>query len=376
MPGKNGKVHLLRIIFCLFVILFHIGRDLPSGQDFATHGYIGVEFFFIVGGILMGRSLESAWRQESSGRDIGTRSGSFLWRKVKAVLPYHLFFYGLMFVVHALNGRHLTLTFFMDKLPGLFFLNYFGLHGSTGTGTVLKLEWYLGSMFLAVAIIYPIALKCGRAFTRWAAPIIGLLILCFMMVTQGKLSGIELWDHVIWHAHLRAIAETLIGLVCHEISVLLARRGTPAGGADSGGSAGSGGFRTWQRVLLFLIEWGCYAGAAAYVFSDLSDIYEMHIFCLLAVGLTISFSGQSILGNSRVFNNRLCYFLGDISLPLYLGQNVARRLLIPRFPEWSTPQLILVIVICDLLIGTACLLVWRAVSQRFRERRAEKEAAA
>ena len=76
MSGKNGKVHLLRIIFCLFVILFHIGRDLPAGQEFAAHGYIGVEFFFIVGGILMGRSLESAWRQERSGRDIGTRSGS------------------------------------------------------------------------------------------------------------------------------------------------------------------------------------------------------------------------------------------------------------------------------------------------------------
>ena len=89
------------------------------------------------------------------------------------------------------------------------------------------------------------------------------------------------------------------------------------------------------------------------------------MFSLLAVGLTISFSGQSLLGNSRIFNNNICYFLGDISLPVYLGQNVARRLLMPRLPGLGIPQLVLIIVICDFVIGAAAFLAWRAVSSRY-----------
>ena len=386
MPGKNGKIQLLRIVFCLAVILFHIGKDLPSWQAFAVHGYIGVEFFFLVTGVLMGKSLAKTRDQEmlsgaagsgsvtgNSGNsgtqisDLGTESAKFLWKKIKAVLPYHFLFYGLMFLVYAANGRQYSLTYLLDKLPGLFFLHYLGFHGSNGTGTILGLEWYLCSMFLAIAIIYPLARKFGRAFTRWAAPIIGLLILCYMMMARGQLSGSDIWDTVIWHPHLRAIAEICIGLACYEAAAEIARRGqsTPRSGNAVPGTPSAPGFRLWQRLLLTLIEWGCYAAVIAYVFSSLSVVYEIHMFSLLAVGLTISFSGQSLLGNSRIFNNNICYFLGDISLPVYLGQNVARRLLIPRLPGLGTPQLVLIIVICDLVIGAAAFLAWRAVSSRY-----------
>lgn len=68
--GKNGKVELLRFFFCIAVLLFHeqkyiLGEaSLEHGVHFALfpHGSIGVEFFFVLSGVLMAKSILPADR--------------------------------------------------------------------------------------------------------------------------------------------------------------------------------------------------------------------------------------------------------------------------------------------------------------------------
>ena len=48
MEKKNYTIDLLRFIFCIVIMLFHISGEI-EGTPF-NFGYMGVEFFFIVTG--------------------------------------------------------------------------------------------------------------------------------------------------------------------------------------------------------------------------------------------------------------------------------------------------------------------------------------
>ncbi len=56
---KNGKIELLRFVFALTVVIFHLNVDWYNhGLQLMYHGNMGVEFFFLVSGFLMARSIQ------------------------------------------------------------------------------------------------------------------------------------------------------------------------------------------------------------------------------------------------------------------------------------------------------------------------------
>ncbi len=51
---RNGKIELMRFVFCISILLYHINSDLWDGKkllsdniSFFAHGRTGVEFFFL-----------------------------------------------------------------------------------------------------------------------------------------------------------------------------------------------------------------------------------------------------------------------------------------------------------------------------------------
>ena len=70
--GRNGNIDLMRFVFCLIIILYHINNRLdlnpPFGLSekyfsFCGEGRIGVEFFFIVSGYLLAVTAKKTIRQ-------------------------------------------------------------------------------------------------------------------------------------------------------------------------------------------------------------------------------------------------------------------------------------------------------------------------
>ena len=55
---RNETVDFLKFLFALVIVIFH-GRKLASSGEFALFqsGYLGVEFFFLVSGFLMMKSV-------------------------------------------------------------------------------------------------------------------------------------------------------------------------------------------------------------------------------------------------------------------------------------------------------------------------------
>ena len=93
--GRNGNIDLMRFVFCLIIILYHINNRLdlnpPFGLSekyfsFCGEGRIGVEFFFIVSGYLLAVTAKKNYSTNS----IAASTKSFMYRKTMSIFPYHI----------------------------------------------------------------------------------------------------------------------------------------------------------------------------------------------------------------------------------------------------------------------------------------------
>ena len=94
--GKNGRIELLRFVFALFILFFHIHKRFATEAGdaglffrFFHHGYIGVEFFFLVSGFLLAAAASRQIGKENGS--IGAETVRVTFSRIKKVFPYHLF---------------------------------------------------------------------------------------------------------------------------------------------------------------------------------------------------------------------------------------------------------------------------------------------
>lgn len=310
---RNGKIELMRFLFSIGVLVFHINQQLWSykktiapGVSLCKRGNMGVEFFFLVSGFLMAKSIAGRIRREGSltnSDTLGTETLQFLWRKAKGILPYHvpycLLMLALLWQTHADDRMELV-----RRLPSFFLFNRTGLMGDSSN--LLGVEWYLSAMFLAMAVLYPLLRRHYDLMARLVCPVAALLILGWMQKTYGYLTTSTQWDGLTFHCNLRAIAELSLGVTCYEVSTALQKRS----------------FTTPQRLLFSVAEALCYGLTFRYICSLLEASYEVSVVLLLTVAVTLSFSQVGLLAKTPLFQNQVCVFLGGVSLPIYLIQQL------------------------------------------------------
>jgi len=116
---RNGLIELYRFLFALWVVWYHSYFILKN--QYFNHGYIAVEFFFILSGFYLLKSIEK-YNEKPLFRGLW----SLLWKRTKSL--------GLPFII------------------GLVFVFWFML--LEGQITLLGYLWYIPFMLLAFAIIY------------------------------------------------------------------------------------------------------------------------------------------------------------------------------------------------------------------------------
>ena len=151
-------------------------------------------------------------------------------------------------------------------------------------------------------IIYPILKKNYIMFVRVIAPIISIFAIGWLYQNASMLGGVSVWYSVVYRGFIRGFAEICLGTVCFEISQNIQKRK----------------FNNIQKTLFGLFELIVWISAFTLIMFTVPKTYQFYILILLALGITLTFSGVSF-GN-RIFNNKFFYFLGKISLPLYLCQ--------------------------------------------------------
>ena len=313
-PTKNATIELMRFIFASAIVLFHAGRDVWEkrkivgmighfGISFFRRGYYGVEFFFLLTGLLMAASIRRTMEKPKAGHvPVGEETVSFLGRKLKGILPYYLTACGLMILVDLWLG--IGLKKIAEKLPSILFLNRFGFTKES----LLSVGWYLAAMLFALVVVYPLCRTFYGTYTTVIAPLAGLLILGMLVHETGDLVEVRDWTWFTYKTNLRAVAEVGLGTTCFEIARRLEGKT----------------FSSGKRALFSLIAFSGFAGTLMYMASFMSKSKGWIVILLLCPALVITWSRIGFIGRSGVLQRRFFVFLGSISLPLYLFQNIPR----------------------------------------------------
>lgn len=362
--NKNGKAELYRFLFSMIVLLFHCDKYFHGGVSFNNgvhislfgHGAVAVEFFFILSGFLMAKSVFKKLNDAVPAEKFYKKYIAFMRHKYTGIYPVHAAAFVTSFISAVLMygfKRSQIGYYFLDSLPNLFLVEMSGIRFRDPN----HIEWYISCMLIGMAILYPILRRHFYAFTHYLAPVFSLLAIGFMIHETESLTGVMTWMGFCYKSLLRALCDLALGTTCFEISRAIAAKS----------------FTRRQKAALTVSEWSLLIVAVVFALLTLPKQYEAFMPFVFVVMLAVSFSGQS--GIARIWNNHFIYHLGKISLPIYVGQLTAIYLVRTYVVELSPTMQILAAT--ALTFGIAYLLLFvTTVPKRIAAKRSAKNAAA
>lgn len=314
---KDSKPHYalldgLRGVAALLVVWYHVfeGFQFAGNKpviDFINHGYLAVDFFFILSGFVVGYAYDNRW-----GKTL-TLGGFFRRRLIRlqpmvcmgAVIGAVSF---LLSGMERWDGTHATLwlTFLafvcgclmLPALPGM-------PREVRGNGEMFPLNGPCWSLFFEYVgnIVY--ALFIRRLSTRLLA-LLSFALCCalawFAVTDQSGYGSIG----VGWTVDRTNILGGSLRMLCpFTMGLLLSRIFKPIHYAH-------GAFWTSAALLLIIFH-------VPYIHSDgalsLNGIFEAA--CIIAVfPLVVWYAASG--KTTDIASTRICRFLGDISFPLYI----------------------------------------------------------
>lgn len=353
MTKKNGTIELMRFIFAVCMVLYYVSGDLWSrSKVFFTvlgykvfifrYGYIGAEFFFIVAGYLLAGSVYKKISVKDPVYDNSTCAKdwlSFISKKVRRLLPYY-WPVSMVLILLLITIDRVRPSYLFYRLPSLFFLQRSGLY----TEGFIGVSFYLSSMLIAMAVIYPFLRRFYFSYTRWFGPVAGCLIIGTMIYYTGSLGGAADWFGFTYKTNIRAFAEISMGTGCFELARFLKDKK----------------YSDAQRVILSLVSALCYLSAFVFACFNVDRSFGGQVLYLLCIAVTISFSEIGIVGYKGWLQKPLFGFLGAISLPFFLSQNIFRKI-VPVLCREMDPKYQFMVILAVLFAFSCvfCLVVER-----------------
>lgn len=297
MQKRAGNVELLRFIFSICIVLHH--AIIPQASMWG--GYLSVEFFYILSGIFLGRSILKKQLVEPSTEKIVKESWEYCKRRIVGILPYFAVATFIGFFVWSFTyDWRFDLKMAFNIFNDFLFLQSYGLPVASITGVV----WYLSSMFFGLWLVYPIARRYYAIFAQYISPIMAVTIMGILIYNYGNLSVPATYMFgIVCTGNLRAVGMISLGIFVNEMSMILARRKCCRKEKT---------ILTGIAILLyvFIIYY-------MHIWNDKIGSYDEIAVFAMAVALCISVSGQSIF--NMFLDNRVNRFLGKYSVSLFLS---------------------------------------------------------
>lgn len=300
----------LRGVAALLVVFYHIfeGLSFAAGGTLITtinHGYLAVDFFFILSGFVIGYAYDDRWKRNMT-------LGNFFTRRLIRLHPMIIMgtiIGAITFCIQGSvqwDGSHVaTSAVMLALLAAMFFIPAYPGAGYDvrGNGEMFSLNGPSWSLFFEYIgnILY--ALFIHRLSNRGLAILVALSgiglawFALFDIVGYGMLGvGWTLDGANFWGGMLRMLFPFLLGM-------LLSRHFRPI--------KTRGAFWICSAVLLILFCVPYIEGKSPVC---LNGVYELICIALIFPALVwIAASGKTTDKQST----RICRFLGDISFPLY-----------------------------------------------------------
>lgn len=290
---KSGEIEFLRFMFALAIMIFHY----PAFIDISETAQIGVEFFYIIMGVFMAQKIAA---ESEKDKDIAMATLKYVVAKAKGFYKYFIPAFVVKTILTAIS-ENLSVLSILDRvvisIPQLLFLNSLGFHPDTYAGAIyVPASWFLSSALICLFIIYPIARQNWKVFVGIISPIIVCFSAAYLYLNFGTILVHYNFKNGINVALLRTVMDLAIGCMCFEISqrIKVKMLNNKMTGVAEG--------------ILYLIVFLSIVNATP-------ATVEIPILICLAVAVTITISK---LEKPTVFDNKFFFFLGKISVPLYL----------------------------------------------------------
>lgn len=313
--GRNGEIDVLRFVFATVIVLFHFNATYHYGHFY--NGAVGVEFFFLVSGVLMAKKAESLHKSAACtpprGNNIPEQTWKFLKGKIGVFYTYLLVCALLQLIVRRilLEGWNLAVTCreIIKSIPAFLMINMAGMY--TNGGAEIGGSWYLSAMILGMLLIFPLLLLNYEWTAKIIMPVIGIFGLGYLYLSCAHIMAVDGRAGIFYGGMLRAIGELAIGVFAYEISKKIAQIS----------------FTKLAEMLLTFLKFICYIVVLVFAYSAWEGKYDLYAFIFCAVGVTLSFSG---VGWS-LSDYPVTRWLGKVSLPVFLIHSAVKGISVDLF---------------------------------------------
>ena len=322
----NSKPHLqlldaLRGVAALIVLFYHcyecFGYEIAEGTGIFTqvcdHGYLAVDFFFLLSGFVIGYAYDDRWR--ASIQHTGMNTWTFFKRRLIRLHPMVIAGAVIGLACFLLDGGtdwngnpasagNLTLVFVMTMLMLPVYPGWSAdVRGNTEMFPLNGPSWSLFFEYIG-NILYALLLRRLSLKALAAVVIISGTTLGWLVLDSGYLGyGWSFVDYGFWTGLLRMLFPYAFGM-------LLARLFMPQmGKIKESSSRFLWTFVICAAVLLILLPMP--------FIGDPTQPWQngLYIMLLLLVVFPLIVWQAAKAGTG---NNRFCNFLGDLSYPLYI----------------------------------------------------------
>lgn len=208
MQKKMNSIEAFRFVFMLIICIWHY-----QGTKALAHGYMAVEFFFILSGVLM---------FFSSNKEYALGTLDYTMKKVKRFAPDCLLLIAYVNLRHMilpvlLGRKELDVSWLLQALPESLFLQNTGIY----TGGVNFPMWYVSVLLFGGAFVYALLRFNKRLALSIILPMIVLVgyTYIFSMDKRGRVDGFDLHGG-IYTPMLRGVCGISLGVVLGYIFVL------------------------------------------------------------------------------------------------------------------------------------------------------------
>ena len=317
MKKRAGTIDLFRIIFMIGVVCYHyFTANLASSEvKFFKYGFLGVEFFFIVSGLLLAMKAD-----REKERDIGLATGRMMRGRFLSMMPYTIPAFIIYYVSRILFSKWSLYTLAHSVTTG--YVEMLGLEQAGWSGNKpTQVYWYVSVLYIVSFLFYPLLLKYKDTFRRWIAPVVAVMGYGFMFHMDNALNQSEIWYTIIFKGLLRGLAGMALGAAFYELKLWLDREETPK-----------------KNGIAFAEIFGYVAALYLAFFYNGDNTQLQFIFpVVIAPSIAISFSQQSFLG--KLFKGKAFTIMGELSLCLYLNHNYLTVWLGDKFPQLEKGEL-------------------------------------
>lgn len=170
----NYFIDLLKFVFSVIIVFYHSWVFTGEyGLGFFNHGYLAVDFYFIVTGYLM---MQSISKEKESKECLGIQTLKFTFKKIANLFPYVLFSFILgCLLIYKREIFSLSLITSNNLISEILQIGVLGLGYPINGAT-----WYLSSMIIVLMCLYPLAKKYKKNYPTLVVPLLLSLVLCLV----------------------------------------------------------------------------------------------------------------------------------------------------------------------------------------------------